>query len=265
MATANGGIVTVAYAPSRVHANLGGVPTTIEEETDYPFRGLVQFTIHPARPATFLLVLRLPGWADGGAVEINGEGRKLSGSGCSLDARGATGCNPDQAFYRIERTWTDGDRVTLTFQLKPRVTHWYRDAAVFERGPLVFSLPLGGHWSRLRAYSEKSADWQITPQKPWNYAVAIGECDASAVEHPIGRIPFDVQNPPVELRVEGKLDRQWTIEEHSAGPVPASPVISPDPLKTLTLVPYGAAKLRITAFPYLREGSRCRTPAKGGP
>jgi hypothetical protein len=34
-------------------------------------------------------------------------------------------------------------------------------------------------------------------------------------------------------------------------------VESSDPLQSLTLIPYGAAKLRITAFPFLRDKSQC--------
>ncbi|MGA8025664.1 MAG: hypothetical protein WB992_00860, partial [Bryobacteraceae bacterium] len=55
----------------------------------------------------------------------------------------------------------------------------------------------------------------------------------------------------------GRPDPQWSIEENSAAPVPLSPVASQESLQTLTLVPYGAAKLRITAFPYLQERSQC--------
>lgn len=250
MAAPNGGIVTVAYAPNRVHTELGGVQTAIDEETDYPFRGTVQFTVHPARSATFPLVLRVPVWSNGGTVRVNGKLQQLPAS---------------EAFSRIQRTWADGDRVSVTFNQKPVVTHWYHDAAVFERGPLVFSLPLDGQWSELKRYSEKSADWQVTPAKPWNYAVELGECDASAVERPVGTVPFDAKNPAVELQVEGRLDPQWKAEDNSAGPVPASPVVSSDPIQQLTLIPYGAAKVRITAFPYLREASKCQpVPSKAG-
>jgi hypothetical protein len=37
-------------------------------------------------------------------------------------------------------------------------------------------------------------------------------------------------------------------------PLPESPVQSNEPVETLKLVPYAAAKLRITAFPELLEG-----------
>jgi hypothetical protein len=37
----------------------------------------------------------------------------------------------------------------------------------------------------------------------------------------------------------------------SAGPLPASPVSSEQPEEALTLLPYGAVRLRITVFPTL--------------
>jgi hypothetical protein len=48
--------------------------------------------------------------------------------------------------------------------------------------------------------------------------------------------------PPLTARVKA-----------SAGPLPASPMKSSGPEETLTLIPYGAAKLRITAFPVIAK------------
>ncbi len=246
MATPDGGLVTAAYAPSRVHTRLNGVDISIDEGTEYPFRGTVEFTIHTPRPATFPLVLRIPTWAGSGVVTVNGRTSHVR----------------DTALYPVRRLWKEGDRVTVSFPMDARVSHWFHNSAVFERGALVFSLPLDGQWSELKKYAEKSADWQITPVADWNYAVELGGCDAKAVEHPLGPVPFDVKAPPVSLAIRGRRDRQWSTKENSAGPVPLSPVTSPDPLRTLTLVPYGAAKLRITAFPYLQEESSCASNAR---
>ncbi len=236
----NDGLVAAAYAPSSVHTKLNGVEVSIEEETEYPFRGKAQFTVHTARPAPFTLVLRVPAWATNASAEVHGKTTRLA-----------------QALSPLNRTWKDGDRVAVTFGMEPRVTHWFHDAAVFERGPLVFSLPLDGSWAPLKKYTDKSADWQITSDKQWNYAVALGDCEASVVEQSVSAIPFNVESPAVALKVKARRDAQWSTQQNSAGPVPVSPVKSADPLQTLTLVPYGAAKLRITAFPYLEENSKC--------
>ena len=39
--------------------------------------------------------------------------------------------------------------------------------------------------------------------------------------------------------------------DDSAGPLAVSPVTSKQPDESVTLIPYGSAKLRITAFPWL--------------
>jgi len=245
MSTPDGGLVAAAYAPSRVHTKLNGVGVTIDEETEYPFRGTVRFAIHTPRAVAFPLMLRIPGWAASAAVTVNGTTSQVQQSG----------------LHSVKRTWREGDRVTIAFPMDPRVSHWFHDSAVFERGPLVFSLPLDGQWLELKKYTAKSADWQITPKADWNYAVKLGDCAAKALEQPVSPVPFDLRNPPVTLQIKGRRDMNWTVQENSAGPVPLSPVASGSPLETLTLVPYGAAKLRITAFPFLEEKSECRAAA----
>jgi hypothetical protein len=243
-----------------VHTTLNGVNISVDEETGYPFRDSIDFTIHVSRSAFFPLVLRIPGWANGANLSLNGKTSALPVSGCSSEFAGQTtssSCHPENGLHSIKRVWKDGDRLTLSLAATPRVTHWYHDSAVFERGPLVFSLPLDGEWTQLKKYSEQSADWQVTPTANWNYAVELGSCDAKSIDLPIGDIPFDRSHPPVALIIRGRQDPQWTTNENSAGPVPLSPISSSERLETLKLIPYGAAKLRITAFPYLAEKSVC--------
>ncbi len=246
MGTPEGGLVTVAYGPSQVQAELSGTAVTVREETLYPFRGDVRFTLSLSKTAHFPLVLRIPAWATAAAVSVNGQPATASAEGQS-----------SSGFFSIVRDWHDGDIVTLNLPFEPRVTHWYHNSAVFEAGPLVFALPLEGQWTELKKYAQGSGDWQIKGSKPWNYAVQVGQCDASLKEQPVSEVPFDVQHPAESLSVQGRQLRQWTEADNSAGPLPISPVSSKEPLRTLTLVPYGAAKVRITAFPYLDQPSRC--------
>ncbi len=246
MATQDGGLVTTAYAPSEVRAKVKGANVTIEEATEYPFRGDVRFTIHCGSAATFPLLVRMPGWASGVAIGINGGPTKTVAAG-----------ELHNGFYTLRRTWRDGDVVNLAFALQPSVSHWFHNSVVFEQGPLVFSLPLDGQWSELKNYAQKSGDWQVTSAKNWNFAVEPGACTAQAAQTSIGNTPFDVTHPAITLTVEGRKLPQWTVSQNSAGPLPLSPVNSTEPLQKLTLVPYGAAKLRITAFPFLSEKVAC--------
>ena len=167
-------------------------------------------------------------------------------------------------FSHIRRTWKEGDTVTIAFRTAPRITHWYKDSAVYELGPLVFALPLDAKWSQVKFHAQKSADWQLEPQGKWNYAVIADPCEAIAKAGPLGSVPFDVQNPPVSLHIKGRELDSWRVKENSAGPLLQSPVSSRKTLVDLILIPYGAAKLRITAFPSLAERASCQAPESGG-
>src|SRR4051794_40923471 len=105
MKTADGGLVTAAYAPSRVRVMLSNAEVTIDEKTDYPFLNTVEFTIHTNRPASFPLKLRVPGWADGGSVQVNDQKTEVPSSGCRLpDARTSlqpVPCDLEKAFHTL--------------------------------------------------------------------------------------------------------------------------------------------------------------------
>ncbi len=154
------------------------------------------------------------------------------------------------------RTWKNGDEVKIHFASQTRVTHWFHNAATFERGPLVFALPLQAKWTELKHYAEKSSDWQLTSDENWNYAVAVPPasdpgCGTVVKEGSAGRIAFDSQNPRVFLEVSGRKLNTWNMGENSAGVLPLSPVQSKAEEVRLKLIPYGSAKLRITSFPFL--------------
>jgi hypothetical protein len=53
----------------------------------------------------------------------------------------------------------------------------------------------------------------------------------------------------VQLAVKARKLDQWRANDGAANVLPKSPVTSNQPEETVTLIPYAAAKLRITAFP----------------
>jgi len=159
----------------------------------------------------------------------------------------------EAGFAKIERTWKSGDVVELQLPMTPRVIKGYNESVSIERGPLVFSFPIGESWVKLRDRG-MTADWQVFPSSQWNYALSLAGRDGESIdarEDRVGDSPFSLSEAPVSLRVKARKIPSWRAIDGVADVVPASPVTSGEREETITLVPYGAAKLRITAFPEL--------------
>jgi hypothetical protein len=160
------------------------------------------------------------------------------------------------SFARIDRRWKQGDRVEIAFPMVPRVSRWFNDSIAIERGPLVFSLNIGESWVKLRDRG-MTADWQVFPTAPWNYALSVDSASPAngiaVTEAEVREGPFTGQHAPVSLTVKARRLNEWRAEDGVSDPLPQSPVASNEPEEAITLIPYAAAKLRITAFPQCKS------------
>ena len=241
MATHDGGVAAAVYAPCRVIVRIDGQDVTIIEETDYPFSEVVRITIACKGSVTFPLLLRIPSWCQSATIEL---------------ADGATLIPRAGAFHRLERLWNTGEVVTLRLPMAVRAVARPHGAIALERGPLVYSLKIGEEW-RMIGGEPPHGDWEVWPTTPWNYGLAIDAehpevsvvVESSVPVRELDQTLFAPNNAPIHLRVPARRLPQWTMEQHSAGPVPDGPVESDAPLETITLIPYGCTNLRITEFP----------------
>src|SRR4029078_11011907 len=93
----------------------------------------VRITVTPSRSMRFPLVLRVPAWADGATVRIRSEARQ--------------GMRPG-GLHRLERTRNGPTVLSLRFPMRPAISVRYNDAVTVERGPLVYTLPIGPQCAR---------------------------------------------------------------------------------------------------------------------
>lgn len=235
------GLVAAAYAPCEVQTKVRGTAVHVVEETEYPFKGTVRLTVNPASDVAFPLRLRIPAWAEGTSIRVNGKAEAQTAAG---------------TFARVERTWRAGDRVEIEFPMKPRVTRWFHESAAVERGPLLFSYGIGENWVKL-ADRGMTADWQVYPSTQWNYALDVEEKQPAesikVSESEAAENVFSAKHTPVRLSAKARKMPKWRAEDGVADALPASPVASELAEEEITLIPYAAAKLRISAFPLLKK------------
>ena len=252
MTTPEGGLAAVAYVPGTLTTKVRGESVTITTATDYPFGNVLTFRVQAGAPSQFSLLLRVPGWAGGAGVVVS-----FWDDAAKTQREVQLPAEPG-SFFRLDRVWdTFPVQVTLTLPSPVKLWRGDRGAVAVERGPLVYALPVGTSWKRLRG-NPPYADYEVFPTTPWNYALDVDrtfpEESIRFESKGVGRRPFSPDHPPVVATVKARRVPWWTLEKNAAGPAPASPVDTDQPLETLTLVPYGCTSLRVTEFPTLHRG-----------
>ena len=152
------------------------------------------------------------------------------------------------------------------------VTKWTenKNSVSVNYGPLTFSLKIKEEYKKLDSKATAIGDskWQpnadaskwpafeIHPGSDWNYGLLQNEINnPSSFEvvkkhWPKDDFPFTQQNVPIEIKAKGKQIPQWTIDQCGlCGILPQSPVAVDTKTENITLIPMGAARLRISAFP----------------
>ncbi|HUF63253.1 MAG TPA: beta-L-arabinofuranosidase domain-containing protein [Verrucomicrobiales bacterium] len=245
MATPGNGLALVFPADSLVAAKAGarGTEIRIDTVTRYPFDESIELRLETASPVAFPLFLPLPGWCPAPQLSINGEIQNFA-------------AHPGH-WIRVDRTWESGDTVGLKLPMQISLRTWARnhDSASVDRGPLTFSLRI--EESYVRAGGDGSwPGWEIHPLSPWNFALIIDPSDPArsfeTVERPwpADNTPFTLDGAPVELLARARRVPEWRLDRFGlVAPLQASPVATAEPEEIVRLVPMGAARLRISAFP----------------
>ncbi|WP_371477372.1 RICIN domain-containing protein [Kitasatospora sp. NBC_00315] len=239
LATPDNGLAAAMYSPSSVTAKVAdGTAVTVTETTDYPFSDTVTLKLTTPHPVAFPLYLRVPGWCAAPAVTVNGS---------------AVAAPAGPAYTVLNRTWKNGDTVVLRLPQTTTVRTWGANhgAVSVDHGPLTYSLRIGESYQQY-AGTAVFPEYAVHATTPWNYGLALdsGAPVFSAATGPLPANPFTVDGAPVHITAPARRIAEWQADvQHVVTPLQDGPARSTAAVENVTLIPMGAARLRITAFP----------------
>lgn len=213
-----GGLRVNLLGPGRSVATLADAGRVVlEQRTGYPFDGAVELHVTPARAARFEIGLRIPAWARGAALAINGQ---------PVAAPVVPGSH-----FLMDRCWQPGDVVDLQLPMPPVLQHkrlqniqesrlpdgtpvrqevLRHDYVAVTRGPLVYASGLiDGYKTEetVKLPDAPPAQWlQVLPAAPEGPAIRFA---------PEGRAPL-LLHP--YYRADGRHDGGWRLTWFSLAP-----------------------------------------------
>ena len=109
---------------------LDGSGLKLTQESMYPWEGLTKITVDECKQAPFEIQLRIPTWAEGTNVQVNGKEVEVT-----------TG-----SYANIKRKWKPGDVITLKMPMDIRLVEGHprieevRNQIAIKRGPVVYCI-----------------------------------------------------------------------------------------------------------------------------
>ena len=190
----------------------------LRQLTGYPFDGRVELHVEPQRPVTFALQLRVPDWAEGATIRLNGQPQ------AALAVCGG--------YARVEREWHPGDVLAMDVPMVPKLGRQanrnvqesrapdgapvrqlvlYQPYVGVTRGPLVYASGLIDGYK-----SEESIRLGEGPPDDWLREEPSGLPDGPSVFlHADGRAPLELVP---YYRAGGRFEGAWRLTWLSISP-----------------------------------------------
>ncbi|MFR9503300.1 MAG: beta-L-arabinofuranosidase domain-containing protein [Rikenellaceae bacterium] len=122
-------ILVTLYGSNTIDTELNGKNVKFTQVSSYPWSETVNFTYEGDKKNEFSLKLRIPEWAEGATLKVNGVDMAISGTG---------------VFATVARTWNQGDQVELVLPMKPIINEAnpmveeVRNQVAISYGPLTY-------------------------------------------------------------------------------------------------------------------------------
>jgi hypothetical protein len=120
------GVYVNLYLPSELRWTEGASQVSLKQSGEYPFDSHVRMDFTLSKPREFALNVRIPAWAEGASVSVNGK---------RISSKITAG-----SFASVRREWKTGDRVELELPRAMRleaINKRHPDVVALMAGPLV--------------------------------------------------------------------------------------------------------------------------------
>lgn len=138
------------YIQGSIDTHGSGLDAAVQVTTDYPWDGRI--TVNVTRGGQWGLKLRVPSWASGATVLINGERRIVQ---------------PD-SYVTIRRAWQSGDVVVLDLPMNPRMISAHpavqnnAGRVAVARGPILYCVEQADHAQPVASlHIDARTKWQV--------------------------------------------------------------------------------------------------------
>jgi DUF1680 family protein len=145
------------YVPSTVRWEEDGARLSLTQTGDYPYDGKILFLLATSKPADSTLHFRIPAWARGAQIRVNGQAWPTPVPG---------------RFAAVRRIWRSGDMVELLLPLPTRlepIDQRHANIAALVLGPLVLmavkpdidaAVPVVSRSALISARRSGATEWQ---------------------------------------------------------------------------------------------------------
>ena len=179
------GLLAALYGACQLVTEIDGAAVSISEQTDYPFEHEITFSIDVSKPVTFEIALRVPAWATGFEIRVDGE------------------WHADNEWVKIRKTWHAGEKIVLRFEAQVKTHQFRNDEFFLSYGALVYALPLDGQVSAGKQYP-------LAGFRDLYYAPATAPAPelrlAPSSDFSLERQPFDPAHPwDATLHLSGRM------------------------------------------------------------
>ncbi|KAF9265063.1 hypothetical protein L218DRAFT_924877 [Marasmius fiardii PR-910] len=226
----------VLLSPTTVSTTLSGSnAVTVTARTNYPFSSQIQYDTSGAK--SFNFGVRVPGWISGSVTYSVDGGSQQSGFA-------------NNAGYIIITVPSGSHIIVVNIPMNIQTLNGYNGSKVVARGPLVYSVDVPFSTTVLNTYALNAKDLRFDPTSSWQYAFDVSSLKYSGDATTLQQHVWSNSAAPVSISANACVV-DWNEATNTADQPPSSPASCKGARQQIKLIPYGAAKLRVTEMPTL--------------